>query len=56
MVGVSRRKGRGWVFSGSVWFLCVFHKKGKAVVNEEKQRSKAEELKSVRKKVSPTLR
>ena len=41
-----------------VWngFSRVFHKKGKAAVNEEKQRSKAEELKGVRKKVSAVLR
>ena len=37
-------------------FSRVFRKKGKVAVNGEKQRSKAEELKGVRKKVSATLR
>ena len=37
-------------------FSRVFRKKGKAVVNGEKHRSKVEELKGVRKKVSAVLR
>lgn len=41
-----------------VWngFSHVFHKKGKAAVNKEKSRNKAEGIKGVRKKVSVVLR
>ena len=37
-------------------FSRVFHKKGKVAINGEKQRSKVEEVKGVRKKVSAALR
>ena len=37
-------------------FSHVFRKKGKVAMNGEKQRSKAKEIKGVRKKVSAALR
>ena len=52
----SRRKAEVGFLVVLYGFSCVFRKKGKADVNGEKKRSKAEEIKGVRKKVSTSLR